>query len=275
MFISDRSITKHMQHSQIYNSLSSQTHAQKALKRAFYIISFIHALSHASEEKNIAKTKALAEKISSLELPFSANNFMGLENNPPHLILSGSIPIMISAPHAVTQLRNGNLKPSDAFTGAFSMGLHETLGCHTIIKSKYDGTDPNSQSGQAYRDALSSHIKLHDVRFVLDLHCMNPHRNVDIILGTNFYKNLQGHKHWVDIFLSSMHYYGITSIGIDQDLTASARFNVSRTIAESHGIPCLQVEMNLHSIHPEKHPKKMRNIFRGLTTFIQELQKNL
>ena len=74
---------------------------------------------------------------------FSVNDYRGLADAPPFRVTDGKLPVMVSAPHAVTQLREGKVKPSDDFTGAIALAVAQLAGCGAIVTSRYDGCDPN------------------------------------------------------------------------------------------------------------------------------------
>ena len=65
-----------------------------------------------------------AERLSSLEERFSSHSYEG--RGPELLIEEGSIPILVSAPHAVTQTREGEDKRAEILTGALALWLLST-----------------------------------------------------------------------------------------------------------------------------------------------------
>ena len=54
---------------------------------------------------------------------FSVNDYRGLPDAPPYVVVEGELPVAVSAPHAVSQLREGRVKPSDDFTGALALAV--------------------------------------------------------------------------------------------------------------------------------------------------------
>ena len=82
-----------------------------------------------------------AERLSSLEERFSSHSYEG--RGPELLIEEGSIPILVSAPHAVTQTREGKDKRAEILTGALALWLHEEAGVHVFCHARSDGHDPN------------------------------------------------------------------------------------------------------------------------------------
>ena len=87
---------------------------------------------------------------------FSVNSYRGLPDALPFSVIEGELPAIISAPHAVSQLREGRVKPSDDFTGAMALTVAELSGASAIVASRYDDCDPNWDPFKtcAYKQAL-------------------------------------------------------------------------------------------------------------------------
>ena len=81
-------------------------------------------------------------KIKRLEKLFSDNFYNG-SGKTAFNIEEGRIPIMVSAPHAINQFRDGKVKYADMYTGGIAKYLHEKTGCHVIYSCMYTESDPN------------------------------------------------------------------------------------------------------------------------------------
>lgn len=117
--------------------------------------------------------KDLIEHMKEIELArFSVNGYRGLPDEPPFRMFEGNLPVVVSAPHAVSQLREGRVKPSDDFTGAMALAVADLSGASVIVASRYDARDPNWDPFEtcAYKQALASMVRDRDVVAVLDLH---------------------------------------------------------------------------------------------------------
>lgn len=103
---------------------------------------------------------------------FSVNDYRGLQDAPPFTVAKGELPVMISAPHAVSQLREGRVKPSDDFTGALSLAVANLSGCNAIVANRYDACDPNWDPFEncAYKQALAKIVEEREIVAVLDIH---------------------------------------------------------------------------------------------------------
>ena len=81
--------------------------------------------------------------------PFDATKYQeyeeyfSQEHSSSFQLKSGVGGVMISAPHAVEQTRNGRIKCAESQTGALAKMLHEQLHCPIIYKTKNMGDDAN------------------------------------------------------------------------------------------------------------------------------------
>ncbi len=90
----------------------------------------------------------IATKVEELNEKYKINNSNGLNINSSinYTLVYGNIPILLSAPHAVKQLRNGKEKAEDANTGGITEYLCNTCKCYGIIRN-YNKLDyPNNDN---------------------------------------------------------------------------------------------------------------------------------
>ena len=106
-----------------------------------------------------------------------------INENKNFVFLNGNKKILISAPHAVEQTREGKIKYSEPETALIALSLN-TLGFPCIIKTTNENDDVNYDLESEYKKKLLSYCKENDIKFILDLHQLSPARDVDICLGT-------------------------------------------------------------------------------------------
>ena len=121
-------------------------------------------------------------------------------------LLSGSGPVMISAPHSVEQTRNGSIKYAEPETGVLAKMLHEELGCPVIYKTGNKGDDANFDEESSYKNALIEYVKNNNILFVLDLHQLAPFRDVIIDIDNKFFNyvyskaiTMNANKNWEEM----------------------------------------------------------------------------
>ena len=84
-------------------------------------------------------------------------------------VVEGTVPVLISVPHAVPHMRDGRQKSDEVNTDVLGMILQEHVGCHLFVNAGVEG-DPNYDESNLYRDKIVEYAKTHGVAFVIDLH---------------------------------------------------------------------------------------------------------
>lgn len=83
-------------------------------------------------------------RVSVLNEKYEANDYHGIKGEATNYrVILGKVPILVSAPHAVRQLREGMLKERDGMTGGIVEYLCEELGVFGIVRIWEAGDDPN------------------------------------------------------------------------------------------------------------------------------------
>ena len=125
------------------------------------------------------------EKIKEYETLFSDNQYEGSGKNA-FIIEEGTIPIMVSAPHAINQFREGKVKRADMYTGGIARYLHEETGCHLIYSCMFTESDPNFDlpGTNSYQETLKEFVERYSVAVLLDLHGAEKKREYAIEMGT-------------------------------------------------------------------------------------------
>ena len=68
--------------------------------------------------------------------------FFDEEHPEPYVIKSGTLPIIISAPHTYRHFREGRVKEAERGAGVIAMALGDMKGTHWMVKAREDGDDP-------------------------------------------------------------------------------------------------------------------------------------
>ena len=116
-------------------------------------------------------------------------------------IVEGTVPVLISVPHAVPHMRDGRQKSDEVNTDVIGMILQEHAGCHLFVNAGVEG-DPNHDESSIYKDKLAEYVKNHGVAFVIDLHGASASRDFDFELGTAYGRNVEGFAECESPFVS-------------------------------------------------------------------------
>ncbi len=124
----------------------------------------------------------IINELRNLNYQFLANNKNGLKiDNKNYIFNTGRIPILLSAPHAVKQYRESQVKSSDYLTGPLAIYLAQKCNCSYFVRVFNDNDDPNfplgttlSQIENDYLIALKRFIQDYNQILVIDIHgCMD------------------------------------------------------------------------------------------------------
>ncbi|MFG6120064.1 hypothetical protein [Thalassobacillus sp. B23F22_16] len=206
------------------------------------------------------------EQIQSIEKRFINQNLAEETHFYQH---SGTVPIIVSAPHSVPQLRKGNLKQGEYRTGVLAIQLHEDLGCFSMYKTRNNGDDANFDETCEYKEALIETIKHNQIELLIDLHIMSPKREADIELGTGHGENISYNTYLIERCINSFKENGIENIIVDENFPASYPHTVSATIARECNIPCIQVEMNWRILDTEPGLENFLNVYNSLAAIVR------
>lgn len=199
-------------------------------------------------------------------------NYFLSEHKNSHKLLGGSGKIIISAPHSVSQWRNGKLKSAERETGVLARLLHDELDLPVIFKTKNCKDDANFDEKAAYKDDLTEYIQKNDVKFLIDLHQLSPSREVMFDIGTANLSTKNGNE-ILNLVLKVLTERKLGIIQVNKLHDGSFRFTVSSHVAKTCDIPSLQLEMNTKLLWLGKRGCKLKQVYEALESFILEIEK--
>lgn len=180
------------------------------------------------------------------------------EQGAPFRVEVGSVPVLLSAPHAAIHVRDGIEKTEEEYTAAFARYLAKRLDCFAIFATHRSAEDPNWDAQSAYKTRLADLIAAHAIGLVVDVHGMTNRHNIGVAIGT-----MHGQSIGVDSaellapFLSN-HFQHIPLSQLDHLTDPSWRrvvlnhpkftgglksHTVTRFASQTLGVPALQIEL--------------------------------
>lgn len=231
-------------------------------------------------------------KIVKNEKRFMANRYNGKHSKGDvfrknsqgsYIMKKGSIPVMISAPHAVNHFREEKQKYADMYTGGLAEYLHDELGCHVMYATGYTRNDANYDEAATcdYKKELVTYIRDNDIKVLIDLHGSAKTREFAVEMGT------------IDEADSSLHQYqfieDLLHITLEASLeqylkedgkvisnnsvfAASNPNTVTYYVSCEAKIPCIQLEINRLYRDPEQKERFM-SLVEGFEKAIRLLGK--
>ena len=135
----------------------------------------------------------MKEELLNLEEDFSNNEYFGTNvwTDEKYRVLSGNLPVLISAPHAVNQIRGDDVRDAEKFTGALARYLSSATGSYAIFQI-FTHSDPNTDEENDYKDGVVNIINGFNIKLLLDIHSSTFKDNTDIDIVTNNRETLNG-----------------------------------------------------------------------------------
>ena len=187
-------------------------------------------------------------------------------------ILPGSGSVLFSAPHAVLQTRNGQIKSAERYTGLLCRLLNHRHGFPCIYKSRHLNDDANHDARSPYREALCTYAQEHRIRYVLDLHQLAPHRPIALFIGTGHGQNLNGALHLPLLARRAFEEASLLPITTDDPFAALREYTVSATAA-AHGLAALQLEINTRLLMETTPDERFEDVLSALCHLAQSLNE--
>lgn len=230
------------------------------------------------------------DRIKELETLFSSNQYDG-GGETPFFICEGIGSIMVSAPHAVNQFREGSVKWADRYTGGIAMHLHEITGCPIICASKFNNSDPNYDpiGSNEYQDTLKDFVELNDIKFLIDLHGAAQSRGYAMEMGTAPEQNpmetieyeedpsLHQYKYIADLIKNLFENKFAVLDNEKKEVWKNVIFDagdqntVTKFITENTSTAGIQLEINALYRNPE-NIKECNALIEGLIELIEKLR---
>lgn len=141
-------------------------------------------------------TNTIINKLKNINYQFLANDKNGIKiDNKSYIFKKGEIPILLSASHAVKQIRESKVKPNDYLTGAIVLYLAEKCSCSYFVRVFNDNDDPNYPLGvtlshveNEYLIALREFIQSYQQFLVMDIHGCNDNKKYDCSIWSDNYQ---------------------------------------------------------------------------------------
>jgi hypothetical protein len=106
------------------------------------------------------------------------------QGEPWFSVLNGTSHVLISAPHATAQIREGKSKFADAGTCALAVLLNHLAKTPAIYTTRQSPSDPNFYDDNEYKSTLAKLLDKYHPKLVLDLHASHFYRPYDVDFGT-------------------------------------------------------------------------------------------
>ena len=212
----------------------------------------------------------LKQRIESYNKKFDEYENKPLKEEQTFEVIEGKIPVLLSAPHSVRQLREGKIKGKDRYTGAITIELAKQTNSFAIYKT-YNNQDDASYDieNNEYKEKVLELINKHNIKVFLDIHGAKDTDEFDVDIGTDEKRNLNGKTQILENLIKNLKEKGITKIGIDKKFKACTMHTLTKKIASSTNIACMQIEIT-RKYRDLEQVEKMEKIINAIKSWIQE-----
>jgi len=210
----------------------------------------------------------MKEEILGLETDFSNNEYFGTNvwTEEKYRVLSGNVPVLLSAPHSVNQIRGDDVRDAEKYTGSLVRYLSSSTSSYAIFQL-FTHADPNTDIENDYKNAIVNLINGFNIKLLLDIHSSTFKDETDIDIVTNNRETLRGMDNLFDKFKELGIKYNIT---IDEQNEPNKEkeneiITVSSLIC---GVPSMRIVINNKRLDIINNQGTYENIVKLLEEFI-------
>ena len=201
------------------------------------------------KSEEVMQKDNLLKQIQDAEQKFKINNYKGNSGHFCVVEKYGDLPILLSAPHAVKQIRNGEIKAHEFYTGAIVECLARQIGCACITKQYLIedtiNDDPNTDNECcAYKIAVKQFIEEHKINLFVDIHGLSSKRDsiVDICIDKG--KNVNNMTFVSELQKCMEKQFGANMCSIDKYFQAFSENIMSKWVHSTFDISAIELEIN-------------------------------
>ena len=188
-------------------------------------------------------------------------------------MVKGERDILLLAPHATAQTRQGKIKVADRGTGSLAVELNKLCDVHVLYTTYLSPSDPNYYDNNAFKDSLAQLLLRLKPILVIDLHASAESRPYDVDFGTMNGISLGIKSQLLDSLIVQLHECGI--MNLSSNYFSAAINHTDTKFVHNRGVPCIQLEINENYLRPDQGGYFRQNsakLLEALTRFIELIE---
>ena len=191
----------------------------------------------------------ILQQIKNAEQKFKENNYKGNLIHPCTVEKYGDIPILLSAPHAVKQIRNGEIKAHEFYTGAIVECLAKQIGCACITKQylieNTTNDDPSTDNAYcSYKTAVSRFLRDNHIKLFVEIHGLSSKRDSIVDICIDGGKNVNDMTYVPALQKCIENKFGADKSSIDKYFKAFSENIMSKWVHSTFNISAIELEIN-------------------------------
>lgn len=210
----------------------------------------------------------MREELIELEKDFSNNDYFGTNvwTEEKYRVLSGNVPILISSPHSVNQIRNDDVRDAEKYTGALARFLNMTTNSFCIYEL-FTHSDPNLEENHLYKMAVVNLIRNYRIKLLIDIHSSTFIDNADIDIVTNKHQTLCGNDNLIDKIKVLGIKYNVT-IGERNEPNKEKENEIIYISSNNCNIPSIRIVINNKLLDMENYNRKLEDVCKLIEDFV-------
>lgn len=210
----------------------------------------------------------MKEEILDLESDFANNEYFGTNvwTEEKYRVLSGNVPVLLSAPHAVNQIRGDDVRNAEKYTGALVRYLSSATSSYAIFEL-FTHADPNFDDEHNYKNGIINLIETYKIKLLIDIHSSSFNDDTDIDIVTNQRSTLCGMNDLPDKIKEIGNKY---KIKVDENNVPNKTFE-NEIIAVTSlvcGVPALRIVINDKKLDVINNEECFNNICKTIEELI-------
>ena len=215
----------------------------------------------------------MKDEILALESDFSNNSYYGTNvwTEEKYRVISGTNPVLLSAPHAVNQFRGEDVRDAEKYTGAITRFISRATNSFAIFQM-FTHQDPNTDEESMYKNAVINLIESYNIKMLIDIHSSKFKDDADIDIVSHLHETLCGDE----LIIEKLKLLGLKyNLKLAENNKPNPEKNneVIRVSAMICGIPSIRLVFNEKSINIDNDEEKLKRICSLLQEFIESMCK--
>ena len=216
----------------------------------------------------------MKEEILGLEADFANNEYFGTNvwTEEKYRVLSGNVPVLISAPHSVNQIRGEDVRDAEKYTGALTRYLCNATSSFGIFQI-FTHADPNTDEENAYKNAVVNLVNAYNIKLLIDIHSSTFSDDTDIDVVTNKRQTLIENN---DLY-TKLKQFGImhgAKIDENNEPNKEKENEIIMVTSLICGIPAMRLVINNKKLDILNNEKNFYKVAKVIENFINDFSKN-
>lgn len=212
----------------------------------------------------------MKEELIGLEADFANNDYYGTNvwTEEKYRVLSGSVPVLLSAPHSVNQLRGDDVRDAEKYTGGLARLLATATNSFAIFQL-FTHADPNTDNENYYKNGIINLVNEYGIKLLIDIHSSQFIDDTDVDIVTNNRQTLRGHDELINKLEDLGIKYNITFDEMNEP-NKEKENEIIFVTSLTCSIPAIRLVINNKRLDFNNGDEKINNIIKLLSEFIMQ-----